>query len=75
MSDERKLKDILGELHTEVATSLLDKIKSGEATPSEISAAITLLKNNGITAPLDTPAALPVTKLLVALPFDTAETG
>lgn len=42
--------DLLGRLHDAVASSLLKKVTSGEATPTEISAAIKFLKDNGIEA-------------------------
>lgn len=40
--------DILFSLHEEVAKGLLKKIKSGEATPADYSAATKFLKDNGI---------------------------
>lgn len=42
--------ELLGRLHDAVASDLLSKIESGEATPAEISAAIKFLKDNGIEA-------------------------
>lgn len=42
--------DLLGELHELVATALLGRIKSGEATAAEFAQAIKLLKDNNITA-------------------------
>lgn len=39
----------LGLLHTIVAQSLIDKIKSGEATASDVSNALKMLKDNNIT--------------------------
>jgi hypothetical protein len=45
MSD---LKEILQELHYSAAQHLLDKIESGEATSADFTAAIQLLKHNGI---------------------------
>lgn len=46
---DKKLADILNELHMEVATQLLEKIKSGQATAKDYQAAIALLKHNNIT--------------------------
>ena len=61
-------KDILEALHNAVALDLLGKIKSGEATAAELSAAIKFLKDNGIEA-LASPNS-PMANLLDALPFD-----
>ena len=40
---------VLGMLHEAVAKSLLEKIASGEATASDVSNAIKMLKDNSIT--------------------------
>jgi hypothetical protein len=40
--------ELLEALHNTVATELLSRIKSGEATAAEFSAAIKFLKDNGI---------------------------
>ena len=50
MSDEgkRASEDILASLHSLVAESLIEKIKSGEASSSDLSVAIKFLKDNGI---------------------------
>lgn len=42
--------DILGELHDAVAHDLLRRLKSGEATASDIANALRFLKDNGIEA-------------------------
>jgi hypothetical protein len=42
--------ELLESLHNAVAEDLLDKVKSGEATAQELSAAIKFLKDNGIEA-------------------------
>jgi hypothetical protein len=42
--------ELLGRLHDAVASSLLEKVLSGEATPAELSTAVKLLKDNGIEA-------------------------
>lgn len=49
-SKRRADDEILGDLHVEVAKHLLDRIKTGEATPAEINAAIKFLANNHIEA-------------------------
>jgi hypothetical protein len=62
-------KDIMEALHTSVATSLLERIQSGEATAAEFSAAIKFLKDNGIEAlPVD---GSPLFNLVDSLPFDS----
>lgn len=42
--------DLLGKLHEAVTMQLLERIESGAATAADFSAAITMLKNNSITA-------------------------
>ena len=65
-------KNILDQLHDSVATDLLNRIKSGEASASELSVAVKFLKDNNAT--LDVISAnSPVGNLLDALPFDTEE--
>jgi hypothetical protein len=44
----RASEDLLATLHNAVASDLLGKIQSGEATAQELSAAIKFLKDNGI---------------------------
>jgi hypothetical protein len=62
-------KDIMEALHTSVATGLLERIQSGEATAAEFSAAIKFLKDNGIEAlPVD---GSPLFNLVDSLPFDS----
>lgn len=41
---------ILGELHLETAKDLLKRVKSGAASPAELTAALKMLKDNGIEA-------------------------
>lgn len=61
-------KELLESLHQAVAEDLLGKIKSGEASAAEISAAIKFLKDNGIEA---IPAAgSPLGDLVDSLPFN-----
>lgn len=69
MSKTRATDELLGQLHEAIAKDLLAKIKSGEATPAEISAAIKFLANNHIE--VDTVPDSPLDKLAKALPtFD-----
>lgn len=49
-----KINDILEELHVATASDLLKRVKSGEASPAELNAALKMLKDNGIEA-LPTP--------------------
>lgn len=66
---KRASEDVLGSLHEAVATTLLAKITSGEATPAELNAAIKFLQNNGIEAVMAEGSTLD--KLAQALPqFD-----
>lgn len=69
---KRATEEILGSLHDAVATDLLRRVQSGEATPAELNAAIKFLQNNGIEA-LATDDN-PLGKLVSALPtFDDEE--
>lgn len=62
-------KDIMEALHTSVATGLLERIQTGEATAAEFSAAIKFLKDNGIEAlPVE---GSPLFNLVDSLPFDS----
>lgn len=42
--------DLLANLHSEVATDLLRRVQSGEATSQELSVAVKFLKDNNIEA-------------------------
>lgn len=55
---QRASEDLLGELHLATAKHLLNKIKSGEASPAEVSAAIKFLKDNNIEAVVETGSEL-----------------
>lgn len=44
------MSNILASLHMAVASDLLRRIESGEATPAELSVATKFLKDNGIEA-------------------------
>lgn len=59
-------------LHEAVTQELLLRVRSGEATASELSVAVKFLKDNG--ASLDAiMAESPMANLLNDLPFDVAE--
>lgn len=54
---KRADEDMLGDLHVAIAQELLNRIRNGEATASDIQAAIKFLQNNNITAtPEQNPA-------------------
>ena len=57
--------DLLGQLHVAVAEGLLKRITSGEATAADFGAAITMLKNNSITAQPEGDSALADLKRLM----------
>jgi len=63
-----KVSETLNALHEAVATELLERIKSGEAKPADLSVAVKFLKDNGIEA-IPTDGSL-LTALLQELPFD-----
>ena len=65
-------KEILEQLHDTVAKDLLERIKSGEASASELSVAVKFLKDNNATLDVIT-AESPMGNLLDALPFETEE--
>lgn len=44
----RATEDLLGKIHEALASELLSRIESGEATPAELNAAIKFLQNNNI---------------------------
>lgn len=65
-------KDLLGELHSAIASELLMRIQSGEASAAELSTAIRFLKDNNIEAVATENDGL--TALMKALPdFDSDE--
>jgi hypothetical protein len=68
MSADKKL---LEDLHSALVSSLLDKIRSGEATAADLGVARQFLKDNGIDAAAKD--GQPILKLHEALPFDPAE--
>lgn len=60
---------ILDELHDSVAQDLLQKVKSGEASASELSVATKFLKDNGACLEVINTES-PMANLLEALPFE-----
>jgi hypothetical protein len=65
-------KQLIDSLHEAVTQELLLRVRSGEATASELSVAVKFLKDNG--ASLDViMAESPMANLLQDLPFDVAE--
>lgn len=65
------MKDLLEELHVSVTNELLIRVKSGDATPAELSVAVKFLKDNGASNDIVT-AESPMASLLTALPFEEA---
>jgi hypothetical protein len=59
-------------LHDAVTQELLLRVKSGEASASELSVAVKFLKDNGASLDVIT-AESPMANLLENLPFDSAE--
>jgi hypothetical protein len=65
-------KELMDSLHKEVTQELLLRVRSGEATASELSVAVKFLKDNG--ASLDVIMAdSPMANLLEGLPFDMGD--
>jgi hypothetical protein len=65
-------KELMDSLHKEVTQELLLRVRSGEATASELSVAVKFLKDNG--ASLDViMAESPMANLLEGLPFDMGD--
>ena len=65
-------RDLLDKLHEVVTQELLMRVRSGDATASELSVAVKFLKDNG--ASLDViMAESPMANLLNDLPFEAAE--
>ena len=65
-------RNILDDLHDSVATDLLNRIKSGEASASELSVAVKFLKDNNATLDVISEGS-PMGNLLDSLPFDVEE--
>ena len=66
-----KSEELLGSLLDVMAQQLLDRIKSGEATPADFKNARELLKDNGITCEVIKGSTLDILK--DDLPFDDLE--
>lgn len=67
--DKRKTaEEVMVDLLLLVAKELYDRIRSGEASPSDISNAIKLLQNNGITVAVNKGEPLDI--LAEVLPFE-----
>ena len=65
-------KQQMDSLHDAVTQELLLRVRSGEATASELSVAVKFLKDNGATLDVITESN-PMANLLNELPFDIAE--
>ena len=65
-------KDTMETLHDAVTQELLLRVRSGEATASELSVAVKFLKDNGASLDVIT-AESPMASLLENLPFESAE--
>ena len=66
MNKTRASEELLGQLHEAVTLDLLRQVKSGEASPAVLNAAIKLLQNNGIEAILTEES--PLKALMDSLP-------
>jgi hypothetical protein len=64
------LKQTLNRLHEAIAEDLLTKVEGGQATPAEINAAITFLKNNGVSLDVEKQKDHPAARLKAVLPFE-----
>lgn len=65
-------KTMLDELQVAVANELLCRVKSGEATASELSVAVKFLKDNNASLDVITSDS-PLAALLKELPFEEAQ--
>ena len=66
-----KTDKVLDDLHTELATTLLDKVKSGTAKASDLNVARQFLRDNGIAGvPVENS---PLKNLMDELPFTEEE--
>ena len=63
-------REILDSLHDAVSQELLLRVRSGEATASELSVAVKFLKDNGASLDVIT-AESPLGSLLESLPFES----
>tara|TARA_R100000541_G_scaffold55460_1_gene64358 strand:+ start:2031 stop:2264 length:234 start_codon:yes stop_codon:yes gene_type:complete len=67
----RKVSEVLNDLHGALAEELLDRVRSGEAKPSDLGVAVKFLKDNGIEA-IPTDGSY-LQQLFEELPFDEDE--
>lgn len=65
------MKELFAQIHTALGQELLNRIVSGEATPSDLNVARQFLKDNGIDANLK--ASEPLLNLARIMPFDPNE--
>ena len=65
-------KQLMDTLHEVVTQELLLRVRSGEATASELSVAVKFLKDNGASLDVIT-AESPMANLLEGLPFEVSE--
>jgi hypothetical protein len=70
MTDKSQKLDLLQDI---LIDEFIERIKSGEATPSDLNAARQMLKDNGIQCQISD--ANPVSDLLSLLPFEDSETS
>ena len=63
-------REILDSLHDAVSQELLARVRTGEATASELSVAVKFLKDNGASLDVIT-AESPLGNLLESLPFES----
>ena len=69
----KKVDKVLDELHIELAQTLLDRIRSGEAKASDLNVARQFLKDNGIEGlPVENT---PLKDLVDELPFEEESVG
>ena len=65
-------KKLIDNLHKEVTQQLLLRVRSGEATASELSVAVKFLKDNGASLDVIMDQS-PMASLLKDLPFDVGD--
>lgn len=70
---KRASEELLGSLHDAIARDLLTRVRSGEATSAELSAAIKFLKDNGIEALMAENSALQQLAATALPIFDDSE--
>ena len=69
----KKVDKVLDELHIELAQTLLDRVRSGEAKASDLNVARQFLKDNGIEGlPVENT---PLKDLVDELPFEEENVG